>query len=496
MKLKDVIGETTVMKSQLLDMELSGLTADSRDVDSGYLFAALPGTQMDGGQFIAQAIDKGAVAILSQPGAVDRWLAKPLRDDIALIEDANPRRQLALIAARFFNAQPDTVAAITGTNGKTSVASFVRQLWTQLGYRAASMGTLGVISPDGQEPLEHTTPDPVRVHQVLKRLAEDQVSYLALEASSHGLAQYRLDGVRINVAAFTNLTQDHLDYHEGLDDYLYTKLRLFGDLLPPRAIAVLNADADHFEDVDMLCWARGQRVVSVGKTAPEEGRHIHLAHHKLEAQGQRLTVMYEEQTYTIFLPLLGAFQASNALIAAGIVIACGAEAPSVFERLGTLQGVPGRMEKVGEAMSGAPVFVDYAHTPDAVRNVLTAARPHTQGRLHIIIGAGGDRDQAKRSLMGAAAAELADQVIVTDDNPRSEEPASIRAQVLQGAPGAKDIGDRAQAIEQAIVALEPGDLLVIAGKGHETGQIIGDVTHPFSDRDEARACLSRLGGQV
>ena len=464
----------------------SGLACDSRAVKPGYLFAALPGTRADGRAFIADAVRRGAVAVLGLPEARVEVEALGVR----FIADENPRARLAHFAAAFFGVQPATIAAVTGTNGKTSVAVFLRQIWAQLGYKAASMGTIGVVAPSGTRALAHTTPDPIEIHRLLAELAGEDVDHLALEASSHGLDQHRLDGVRLGAAAFTNITRDHLDYHADFAAYLAAKLRLFSELMEKGSVAVINADAEHA--ADFVAAARGLRVLTVG----ERGTALKLVFRAPKGDGQELTVLCGGTTYNVMLPLAGGFQASNALVAAGLAIGLGDPAVKVFAALAHLKGAAGRLEKVAAATSGAPVYVDYAHTPDALETVLTALRPHAAGRLHVVFGCGGDRDRGKRQLMGAIAAKLADVAIVTDDNPRSEEPAAIRAEILAGCPDACEIGDRAEAIRAAVAALRAGDLLVIAGKGHESGQIVGTETRPFSDRDEAVKAALALGGKA
>ena len=461
-----------------------------------FLFAALPGLRADGADFIDEAVERGAVAILARCDVdITERIGDPQRArQIAKLHDHNPHKRFSVLAAQFYQAQPDVIAAVTGTNGKTSVASFTRQIWTEMGCRAASMGTLGGVWPDGLKRLRYTTPGPITIFSTLKKLVEDKVDHLVMETSSHGLDQFRVDGVRLKAAAFTNLTQDHLDYHASVEDYLYAKLRLFGEVLPPGGVAVLNADADLPIDVESLCWGRGQRILAVGARAPEKGRHIKLSRCRPNAQGQHLEIFWDGTTFEVNLPLVGAFQASNALMAAGLVLACGGKPAEVFKALDTVEGVPGRLQFIGHTQARAPVFIDYAHTPDAIANVLHALRPHTDGRLHIVFGAGGDRDRAKRPLMGKVADELADVAIVTDDNPRTEKPSTIRAEILKSAPGAMEIGNRAKAIDRAIADLAPGDVLIIAGKGHETGQIIGDKVIPFSDEEEVRRSLKLQGG--
>ena len=466
----------------------AGLASDSREVKPGYLFAALPGSQADGRVFIPDAVRRGAVAVLGRPEA----RADAERLGAQFIADENPRARLARFAAAFFGGQPATVAAVTGTNGKTSVAVFLRQIWTMVGRPAASMGTIGVVAPGGEIALKHTTPDPVEIHRILAKLKKDGVDHLALEASSHGLDQFRLDGVTIAAAGFTNITRDHLDYHADFSHYLAAKLRLFTELVRKGGVAVINADAGHAADFADAARAHGLEVLTVG----EKGEALRLVACEPHGDGQALKIAHRGTTYDVALPLAGSFQASNALVAAGLAIALGDPAAKVFAALARLKGAAGRLEKVGAARSGAPIYVDYAHTPDALETVLTAMRPHVAGHLSVVFGCGGDRDRGKRPLMGAAAARFADRVIVTDDNPRSEDAAVIRREVRAGCPDATEIGDRATAIRTAIAELEAGDVLVIAGKGHERGQIVGQEVRPFSDRDEAVKAAVTLGGKA
>lgn len=463
--------------------EIRGLTADSRAVKPGFLFAALPGTKVDGSRFIPQALAQGAAALLVPQGA-------GVEAGVPVIAVRNPRRRLALMAARFFGKQPGIVAAVTGTNGKTSVATFVRQIWAALGIEAASLGTLGIESAGGARELGFTTPDPVALQAELAALADEGVTHLAMEASSHGLAQYRLDGVKLAAAGFTNITRDHMDYHTSFDDYLYAKLRLFGEVMGPGGVAVINADSAQAAEFEALCWARGHRIISVGR----KGRGICLIAARPTARGQALELVHGGANYEVQLPLVGAFQASNALVAAGLVIGCGGAASRVFEALENLKGARGRMEEAAHLPNGASVYIDYAHTPDALENMLEAMRPHATGKLAVVFGCGGDRDAGKRPQMGEIAARLADTVYVTDDNPRSEAAAAIRAAILKVSPGATEIGDRAAAIETAMRALQPGDVLVVAGKGHETGQTVGDKVIPFSDHDAVAAAAKKIGG--
>jgi UDP-N-acetylmuramoyl-L-alanyl-D-glutamate--2,6-diaminopimelate ligase len=457
--------------------EITGLASDSRAVQPGYLFAALSGTRDDGARFVDDAVARGAVAVLGRPELAARAAALGVR----FIAAENPRLALAHEAAKFFGVQPRTVAAITGTNGKTSVTVFLRQIWAALGQAAASLGTIGAVTPNGTIPLRQTTPDPIELHALLAQIKAEGVEHLAIEASSHGLDQYRLDGVDVSGVAFTNITRDHLDYHPTFEHYIASKLRLFTQIVRDGGVAVVNADAEHAERFIEAAAKRGLRLVTVG----EKGGDITLLSCTPRGDGQTLSVRHGGRTVAVELPLAGSFQASNALVAAGLAIGLGNAPASVFATLAHLKGAPGRLEHVAVARNGAPIYVDYAHTPDALETVLKAIRPHTQGRLHLVFGCGGDRDKGKRPLMGEAAARLADAVIVTDDNPRSEDPAEIRREILVACPGAREIGDRAEAIRAGVAALASGDVLVIAGKGHESGQTIGAETRPFSDRDQA-----------
>jgi UDP-N-acetylmuramoyl-L-alanyl-D-glutamate--2,6-diaminopimelate ligase len=468
--------------------EFRGLAADSREVKPGFLFAALQGTKTDGARFIEHAVKRGATAILGEPGLAERVS----KLGVQFVPADNPRLELSLMAAKFYGAQPATVAAVTGTNGKTSVASFLRQIWTYQGRKAASLGTLGVDSPSGHVSLGHTTPDPVMLHAQLARLKHEGVDYLALEASSHGLDQFRLDGVEISAGAFTNVTRDHLDYHATFAEYLRAKLRLFEVLVRDGGPAVINMDAAHSGEFAAAAEKRQLKLVTVGA----RGETLRLLDQIPHSGGQRLLVRYEGKEIRIALPLAGMFQGSNALVAAGLALGLGDPSGKVFAALEEIKGAPGRMELVARARHGAPIYVDYAHTPDAIETVLLALRPHVKGRLHIVFGCGGNRDKGKRPLMGQAATRYADSIVVTDDNPRFEDPAVIRRETLAGAPAAREIGDRAEAIRQSIAALEPDDALVLAGKGHEESQIVGDQPQPFSDRAEAVKAARALGGEA
>lgn len=466
-----------------LDIDIQGLTADSRQVRPGYLFAALPGTKEDGSTFISDAIGRGARAVLAPAGIA-------LDSPVPVIADANPRLRLARMAARFFGQQPENVVAVTGTNGKTSVADFTRQIWTRLGRKAASMGTLGVIAPDLPSSKGLTTPDPVELHRVLAELAGSGVGFLAMEASSHGLDQFRLDGVRLKAAAFVNLARDHLDYHGTMEAYFAAKAQLFDRVMASGGTAVLNADSPQFPALVEICGRRGHRVLSYGMAA---GADFRIVDRLPRPNGQTLALILNARAREIDLPLAGGFQAMNALAALGLVVATGAKLDEALAALETLEGVPGRLQRVATLENGAAIYVDYAHKPGALEAVLTEIRPFTTGQLWVVFGCGGDRDRGKRPMMGEIAQRLADRVIVTDDNPRSESPAAIRAEVMQGCPDATEIGDRAEAIHAAIAGLAAGDVLVIAGKGHEQGQEIAGETRPFDDSAVARSAVLALG---
>jgi UDP-N-acetylmuramoyl-L-alanyl-D-glutamate--2,6-diaminopimelate ligase len=491
MTLGELIGPEALLPAPWLQVPILGLTADSRAVRPGYLFAALPGTRTDGSRFIAEALARGAAAILMPQGGAHAVNGTPFDgtsfSGTPVVEDANPRRRLALIAARFFGAQPEIAVAVTGTNGKTSVASFTRQLWEQQGLRAASLGTVGVVGPLGMQSLAHTTPDPVELHHILASLAKSGVTHLALEASSHGLEQRRIDGVVLAAGAFTNISRDHLDYHPSFEAYFAEKLRLFGELLPPGAAAVIDVDSEAGLRVTALAKTRGLAALSVGR----EGEDLRLVSSEQDGFGQHLVVEHKGGRESLRLPLVGAFQVSNALVAAGLAVATGASASKVLPLLANLRGARGRLELAGTAPSGAPIFIDYAHTPDALAKALDALRPYVRGRLAVVFGCGGDRDKGKRPEMGAAAAAKADLAIVTDDNPRSEEPAEIRRAILAAAPGLIEVAGRAAAVSEAIAGLKSGDVLLIAGKGHETGQIVKGTIIPYSDHDAVRAALKQ-----
>lgn len=480
MRLRDLLDPGARYEARHGDRSITDVTADSRTVAPGALFAAVPGTKADGLDYVPAAVANGAAAVLAE-----RAPPAPLPGEVALVLVDDVRHALSLAAARLHPRQPAVIAAVTGTSGKTSVASYTRQLWTGLGHRAASIGTIGLVTPDEEQYGSLTTPDPVALHVTLDRIAGEGVTHLALEASSHGIEQHRLDGVRVAVAGFTNITRDHLDYHVTFEAYLAAKLGLFDRLLASDGTAVIDIDHAHADAVQAAAEARGVRILTVGRSDAADIRAAAIA---IDGFSQTVTIVHERRTFRVRLPLVGAFQVDNALVAAGQVIATGGEPRAVFEQLEGLTGAKGRLELVGHRR-GAPIFVDYAHKPDALAKALDALRPYARGKLVVVFGAGGDRDTGKRPLMGAIAAEKADRVIVTDDNPRSEEPAAIRAQILAAAPGAIEIGDRRHAIEHAIDDLAEGDVLLVAGKGHETGQTIKGTTLPFSDHEAVTSAL-------
>lgn len=464
------------------------LAIDSRAVREGALFAALPGSRMHGAEFIPYALRMGASAILTDRVGAELAAGALASSNAALVLAQDPRAALAGAAALWFGAQPGVMVAVTGTNGKTSVASFARQIWMALGCEAANIGTTG-IEGAFSAPLSHTTPDPITLHRLLAEMAQAGVTHAAMEASSHGLDQRRLDGVRLKAAAFTNLTQDHLDYHQTMERYLAAKAQLFDRVLPDDGVAVINMDDPHGASILRIAEARGQGCLTIGQN---EDADLRILRQRYEASGQILRFSYAGRVYQEHLPLIGGFQAENVLAAVGLVLACGAEMAEIAMHLSRLQAVRGRMQLAGTRSTGAPVFVDYAHTPAALEVALQALRPHVMGRLIVVFGAGGDRDRGKRLLMGQAACMHADIVYVTDDNPRSEEPDSIRAEILQGCPEAYDVGDRAEAILRAVDALDAGDALLIAGKGHETGQTVGTTVYPFDDVEQASVAIAAL----
>ncbi|MVT55011.1 UDP-N-acetylmuramoyl-L-alanyl-D-glutamate--2,6-diaminopimelate ligase [Bradyrhizobium yuanmingense] len=486
MKLRDLLGQDVKGNDAAIEpaaaaLEVSGVALDSRVVKPGDLFFALAGSKTDGARFVDAAIAAGAVAVVGDHA--------PAACKVPFITSANPRRALALAAARFFPAQPATIGAVTGTSGKTSVAAFTRQIWARLGHASASIGTIGLVSQKRTVYGSLTTPDPIALHRQLDEIAREGVTHLAFEASSHGLDQYRLDGVRVSAGGFTNLSRDHMDYHPTVAHYLAAKLRLFRELVPPDGAAVISADHDCSAEAIDAATSRGLRVMAIGRNGDGAGEGIRLTEAVVEGFSQKLAVEHRGRAYAIRLPLVGEFQIENALVSAGLAIGTGSDAASVFASLEHLEGAKGRLERVGER-NGAPIFVDYAHKPDALAKALQALRPYARRKLVVVFGAGGDRDAGKRPIMGEIAAENADAVIVTDDNPRSEKPEAIRAAILAAAKGAREIGDRAEAIRAAIEDLQEGDALLIAGKGHETGQIVGGEVLPFSDHEAVAAALA------
>jgi len=461
------------------DPDIAGLCVDSRETGAGFLFAALAGSRADGARFVADAEARGAAAILAGEGAA-------IDTTLPVLRAADPRRAIALMAARFHAAQPEHVVAITGTAGKTSIATFTRQIWARCGHAAASVGTTGVVSPSRDEYGSLTTPDPIALMRLMAELAGEGVTHAAMEASSHGIDQRRLDGVRLAAAAFSNLGHDHLDYHPDIESYFAAKMRLFTTLLPKGAPAVIFADDRWSGRAIEVATSVGAKVMTVGRG----GNFLALKRLELERQRQIAEIEAEGRIHRVVLPLAGEFQMANALVAAGLAIATGVATADALAALEHLKGAAGRLDLAGTTADGAPIFVDYAHKPEALENVLAAVRPFTTGRVLVVIGCGGDRDRAKRPMMGEIAARLADIVIVTDDNPRSEEPAAIRAEIMAAADGAREIGDRRAAIREAVASARTGDTVVIAGKGHEVGQTVAGITHHFSDHEEVRAALT------
>ncbi|ARP64886.1 UDP-N-acetylmuramoyl-L-alanyl-D-glutamate--2,6-diaminopimelate ligase [Mesorhizobium sp. WSM1497] len=480
MKLRDLAGILPVEGIASVDLEVTGISSDSREVKADVVFFALAGTKADGAVYAADAAARGAAAIVAGKGSTIAGLPVP----VLAVDD--PRLALAQSAARYFGKQPEIMVAVTGTSGKTSVAAFTRQIWEQAGYAAASIGTTGVVAPGRNDYGSLTTPDPVALHQLLRELADAGVTHASMEASSHGLDQRRLDGVKLAAGGFTNLGRDHMDYHPTIEDYHRAKLRLFDTLLPKGAPAVIFADDPWSAPTTVAAKAAGLNVLTVGR----HGDFLRLKRVEHERHRQRAEVEADGVLYEIDLPLAGDFQISNALVSAGLAISTGTPVAKALMALEKLKGAPGRLDLVGTTGNGAPVYVDYAHKPDALENVLASVRPFTTGRVIVVFGCGGDRDRGKRPIMGEIATRLADVVIVTDDNPRSEVPETIRAAILAGAPGAIEIGDRRQAIHEAVAMLHAGDTLIVAGKGHEEGQTIGSETLHFSDHEEVRAALT------
>ncbi|MER9423618.1 UDP-N-acetylmuramoyl-L-alanyl-D-glutamate--2,6-diaminopimelate ligase [Mesorhizobium sp. M0317] len=479
MHLRDLAGILPVEGTSSRDVEVTGISSDSRTVKTGVVFFALAGSKADGSAYAADAAKRGAAAVVVGKASAVSGLSVP----VLSVDD--PRLALALSAARFFGSQPETMVAVTGTAGKTSVAAFTRQIWEQAGFAAASIGTTGVVAPGRNDYGSLTTPDPVALHQLLKELAEAGVTHASMEASSHGLDQRRLDGVKLAAGGFTNLGRDHMDYHPTVEDYHRAKLRLFDTLLPKGAPAVIFADDPWSAPTIQAAQAAGLKVLTVGR----HGDFLRLKRVEHERHRQRAEVEADGVLYEIDLPLAGDFQIANALVSAGLAISTGTLVAKALMALEKLQGAPGRLDLVGATANGAPVYVDYAHKPDALENVLAAVRPFTTGRVIVVLGCGRDRDRGNRPIMGGIATRLADVVIVTDDNPRSEVPETIRAAILAAAPGAIEIGDRRKAIHEAVAMLKAGDTLIVAGKGHEEGQTIGAETFPFSDHEEVRSAL-------
>ncbi|MDX8534935.1 UDP-N-acetylmuramoyl-L-alanyl-D-glutamate--2,6-diaminopimelate ligase [Mesorhizobium sp. VK25A] len=479
MHLKDLAGILPVEGTAFPDLEVTGLSSDSRAVKTGVVFFALAGSKADGSAYAADAAARGAAAIVTGRDTTVSGLSIP----VLAVDD--PRLALALSAARFFGRQPETMVAVTGTAGKTSVAAFTRQIWEQAGFVAASIGTTGVVAPGRNEYGSLTTPDPVALHRLLKELADSGVTHASMEASSHGLDQRRLDGVKLAAGGFTNLGRDHMDYHPTVEDYHRAKLRLFDTLLPKGAPAIVFADDPWSEPTIKAAKAAGLKVLTVGR----HGDFLTLKRVEHERHRQRAEIVADGVLHEVDLPLAGDFQIANALVSAGLAIATGTPSAKALAALEKLKGAPGRLDLVGTTAAGAPVYVDYAHKPDALENVLTSVRPFTTGRVVVVFGCGGDRDRGKRPIMGEIATRLADVVIVTDDNPRTEVPETIRAAILAAAPGAIEIGDRRKAIHEAVAMLRAGDTLIVAGKGHEEGQTIGAETFHFSDHEEVRDAL-------
>lgn len=474
------------------EAQITGVTADSRKVKPGMLFAALPGSQIHGAAFIDAALRMEAGAILTDAEGAKNAQEALEAADAAVIITAEPREALARAAALWSGAQPEVAVAVTGTNGKTSVASFTRQIWTALGHAGCSLGTVG-IEGAYSAPLSHTTPEPVQLHALLADMAGSGVTHLAMEASSHGLDQRRLDGVALVAGAFTNLSRDHLDYHGSMDAYLMAKLGLFTRLVPEEGVAVVNLDDLYGVKVSDMAAKAGLEVIGTGRSDKAD---IRLMGQRFGATGQEVRISAYGEAHQLSLNLIGGFQAENVLVAAGLAIAAGDAPEAVFATLPHLGTVRGRMQHAAIRDNGAAVFVDYAHTPEAIATALKALRPHVMGRLVAVIGAGGDRDKGKRPLMGRAAAEHADVVFVTDDNPRGEVPGDIRSEVMAACPDATEVGDRAEAILRAVDALGAGDALLIMGKGHETGQTVGDVVYPFDDVEQASVAVAALDGRA
>ena len=460
------------------DSEVTGFAIDHRKVARGSVFGAFRGAVFDGEDFVGQAVERGAVAVVARPEAdVQR---------VPLLSDPQPRRLFAQLASRFYGPYPDTVVAVTGTNGKTSTVEMTRQIWRMSGHRSASIGTLGVTTSDDQVKTGLTTPDIVTFLHNMAGLERMGTSHVAYEASSHGLDQHRCEGVPLAAAAFTNFSRDHLDYHETMEAYFEAKMRLFEELLEPGKPAVVWTDDPKSEEVIERCANRGHKLLTVGR----HGEAIRLVDQSATPLGQSLLLEHEDRSLKLSLPLIGAYQAANVLVSAGLAMATGVGFDRVFAAMQRVAPVRGRLERAVISREGVPVYIDYAHTPDALEAAIAALRPHVDGRLITVFGAGGDRDKGKRPQMGEVAVRLSDVVIVTDDNPRSEDPALIRSEIMAGAAGATEVPGRREAIAEAIRIARPGDIVLVAGKGHETGQIVGDRVLPFDDALVARECAA------
>lgn len=475
-----------------IEAAVTGLSVDSRKVKPGHIFAALPGSEVHGAEFIRYALRMDAAAILTDPEGAEIAQEDLQKSNAAIVITEDPRQALSYACALWFGAQPGSMVAVTGTNGKTSVASFVRQIWLEMGLEGVNLGTTGVEGAFSA-PMTHTTPEPITLHSLLAEIAGAGVTHAAMEASSHGLEQRRLDGVHLLAAAFTNLTQDHLDYHADFKEYFDAKAGLFSRVLSQDGVAVINMDDPKGADMAHVARRRGHKILRVGQSDKCE---LQLAGQRFDATGQDLRFSYDGEFHQARLELIGGFQASNVLVAAGLAIGAGAKPHEVFQTLPMLTTVKGRMQRAAVRENGAAVFVDYAHTPDALETALKAMRPHVMGRIVCVFGAGGDRDKGKRPMMGAAARDNADVVYVTDDNPRGEVPADIRAAIVEAVPDAYEVGDRAEAILRAVDTLGPGDTLLIAGKGHETGQVVGDDVLPFDDVEQASVAVAALDGRL
>jgi len=460
------------------DSQVTGFAIDHRKVAPGTVFGAFQGARFNGEDFIPSAVQSGAVAVVARPQA--------RVDGAAHLPADEPRRAFAGLAAKFFTPFPGTVVAVTGTNGKTSNVELTRQLWRMSGHHAASIGTLGVTTADDQVTTGLTTPDIVTFLSNMAGLAREGVTHAAFEASSHGLSQYRTEGLPVHAAAFTNFSRDHLDYHGTMKAYFEAKMRLFSEVIEPEGTAVVWTDDPKSEEVIRRCRARSLRIISVGA----RGDTLRLTGRETTQLGQKLSIEADGRTHSVTIPLIGAYQAANTLTAAGLALATGGDLQQTLTNVGRLQPVRGRLERAVISRAGAPVYVDYAHTEDALQSAIEALRPHAKGRLITLFGAGGDRDQGKRPEMGRVAARMSDLVIVTDDNPRSEEPAAIRRDILAGAPEAREVPGRREAIAEAIAQAGPDDIVLLAGKGHEQGQIVGDQVLPFDDVQVARECAA------